>query len=218
MTRFIPLLKPLLFLLCLIPLAHLGWAFRQDELGANPIEALTRSLGTWALNFLLITLAVTPLRKLAGWHWLIRLRRMLGLYAFFYALLHLSSYLWLDQFFVWQDIAKDILKRPFITVGMATFVLLIPLAATSSNYAIRRIGGKRWNSLHRSVYVIAILAVLHYFWLVKLDVTKPLIYGLVLALLLGFRLWWRHQERQRQLAGEYLHKPKGRIIPIVSKP
>jgi sulfoxide reductase heme-binding subunit YedZ len=222
-NRFIPWIKVLLFLLCLVPAARLGWDFQQDALGANPIEALTRSLGTWALNFLLITLAVTPARKLLGWHWLIRLRRMLGLYAFFYALLHLTSYLWLDQFFVWQDIAKDILKRPFITVGMACFVLLVPLAATSNAYAIRRLGGKRWNELHRTVYAIGILAVLHYTWLVKLDITKPLIYGLVLALLLGIRVFWRYQERQRQWdnaqrAGAYRKKPGGRIIPIVPKP
>jgi len=217
MQRLIALLKPLLFLLCLIPLARLGWAFQQDALGANPIEALTRSLGTWALNFLLITLAVTPCRKLTGWAWLGRLRRMLGLYAFFYALLHLVSYLWLDQFFAWGDIADDILKRPFITVGMVCFLLLLPLALTSNHYAIRRLGGKRWNELHRSVYVIAILAVLHYTWLVKADVAKPLLYGLILALLLGFRVFWRYQERQRQLAGAYLKKPKGRIIPIVVK-
>ncbi|RTL57846.1 MAG: sulfoxide reductase heme-binding subunit YedZ [Rhodocyclaceae bacterium] len=217
MHRFIPALKVLLFLLCLAPLARLGWGFQQDTLGANPIEALTRGLGTWGLNFLLITLAVTPLRKLSGWHWLTRLRRMLGLYAFFYVLLHLTSYLWLDQFFVWQDIAKDILKRPFITVGMAAFVLLVPLAATSNNYAIRRLGGKKWTQLHRTVYPIGIMAVLHYTWLVKLDVTKPLLYGLTLAALLGFRVLWRYREKQKQLGGAYLRKPKGRIIPIVAK-
>lgn len=217
MHRFVPVLKTLLFLLCLVPLARLGWGFQQDTLGANPIEALTRGLGTWGLNFLLITLAVTPLRKITGWHWLTRLRRMLGLYAFFYVLLHLTSYLWLDQFFVWQDIAKDILKRPFITVGMAAFVLLVPLAVTSNNYAIRRMGGKKWTQLHRTVYAIGIMAVLHYTWLVKLDVTKPLLYGLTLAALLGFRALWRYQEKQKQLGGAYLHKPKGRIIPIVAK-
>lgn len=217
MHRFIPVLKTLLFLLCLAPLARLGWGFQQDTLGANPIEALTRGLGTWGLNFLLITLAVTPLRKLSGWHWLTRLRRMLGLYAFFYVLLHLTSYLWLDQFFVWQDIAKDILKRPFITVGMAAFMLLVPLAVTSNNYAIRRLGGKKWMQLHRTVYAIGIMAVLHYTWLVKLDVTKPLLYGLTLAVLLGFRVLWRYQEKQKQLGGAYLRKPKGRIIPIVAK-
>lgn len=217
MQRLINYLKPLAFLLCLIPLAHLAWAFQHDDLGANPIEALTRGLGTWGLNFLLITLAVTPVRKLTGWHWLVRLRRMLGLYCFFYALLHWVSYLWLDQFFDWAEIGKDILKRPFITVGMLTFLLLVPLAVTSNAYAIRRLGGKRWQELHRTVYAIGILAVLHYTWLVKLDILKPLLYGLVLALLLGVRVWWRYQEKQRQLAGHYLHRPKGRIIPIVVK-
>ena len=201
MQRFLFLLKPLVFLACLIPLAHLAWAFQQDALGANPIEALTRSLGTWALNFLLITLTVTPARKLLGLPWLGRLRRMLGLYAFFYGLLHLLSYLWLDQFFVWQDIARDILKRPFITAGMAAFVLLVPLAVTSNHYAIRRLGGKRWNELHRTVYAIGLLALLHYVWLVKLDITKPVIYGLILAILLAFRIFWRYQESVRQRAG-----------------
>lgn len=217
MQRALPFIKAALFLLCLIPLAHLIWAYQQDDLGANPIEALTRGLGTWGLNFLMITLAVTPLRKLTGWHWLIRLRRMLGLFCFFYALLHWTSYIWLDQFFDWSEIAKDILKRPFITVGMAAFLLLVPLAATSNNYAIRRLGGKRWMELHRTVYAIGILAVLHYTWLVKLDVLKPALYGLVLAALLGVRAWWRYQEKRRQLSGHYLHKPKGRIIPIVAK-
>lgn len=217
MQRLLSALKTLLFLVCLLPLAHLAWAFQQDSLGANPIEALTRSLGSWALNFLLITLTVTPARKLTGWAWLGHLRRMLGLYAFFYALLHLTSYLWLDQFFVWQDIAHDILKRPFITVGMAAFVLLLPLAATSSHYAIRRLGGRRWNELHRTVYVIGLLAVLHYAWLVKLDVTTPLLYGLLLVALLGFRVFWRYQERQRQRAGAYRRQTGRRIIPIVVK-
>jgi sulfoxide reductase heme-binding subunit YedZ len=213
-------LKSLLFALCLVPLGWYAWGAWHDTLGANPIEAVTRGLGTWTLNFLLITLAVTPLRKLSGWHALARLRRMLGLFCFFYAVLHLTSYLWFDQFFDWSEIAADILKRPFITVGMAAFVLLVPLAATSNNFAIRRLGGRRWQELHRTVYLIGILAMLHYSWLVKADQSQPLLYGGILAVLLGCRVFWRNRERKEQLAGKYLKKPplpKGRIIPILPR-
>ncbi len=199
--RQIGAIKAILFVLCLLPLMRLAWGAWQDALGANPIEFIQRSLGTWTLNFLLITLTVSPLRKVLGWHWLLRLRRMLGLFAFAYALLHLFSYLWLDQFFDWQAIAKDIVKRPFITVGMAAFILLVPLAVTSSNAMIRRLGGRRWQQLHRSIYTVAIFAVLHYWWLVKLDVTLPAIYAALLFLLLLARAFWREQERQRQLSG-----------------
>lgn len=209
-------LKPPLFVACLLPLAWYLWGIYADTLGANPIEAVTRGLGTWALNFLLITLAVTPLRRLAGWAWLAPLRRMLGLYVFFYAALHLTTYLWLDQFFDWAAILKDILKRPFITVGMVCFVLLVPLAATSNAFAIRRLGGRRWRELHRTVYAIAILAVLHYAWMVKADLAGPLQYAAMVAGLLGLRAWWLVQEKRRQLA-----QPPGRgqghgkrIIPI----
>lgn len=208
------LLKFIVFTLSLLPLAYYGWGASHDTLGANPIEAVTRGMGTWTLNFLLITLAITPLRKLTGWHAALRLRRMLGLFAFFYALLHLTSYLWFDQFFDWGEIAQDILKRPFITVGMAAFLLLVPLAATSSNFAIRRLGGRRWQTLHRTVYAIAILAVLHYSWLVKADQSQPLLYGGILAVLLGLRAWWREVERREQLAGKYQPKIRNRIIPI----
>jgi len=200
--RQLSLLKAVLFIACLIPVARLGWGLWRDELGANPIEFITRALGTWTLNFLLITLAVSPLRKLTGWHWLVRLRRMLGLFAFFHVLLHLTTYLWLDQFFDWPAILKDILKRPFITVGMAAFVLLVPLAVTSHNAMIRRIGGKRWQQLHRSIYAIAIFGVVHYWWLVKKDVTLPALYAVMLTILLGVRALWREQERRRQVAGK----------------
>lgn len=183
-------LKAALFLLCLVPLAGLIQGIVSDSLGANPIEAVTLSLGDWALRFLLITLAVTPLRRLSGLNWLLRLRRMLGLYAFFYALLHVLSYAWLDQFFDWGDILKDIVKRPFITFGFAAFVLLIPLAATSNNAMIKRLGGRRWQWLHRTVYAIAVFGVLHFWWMVKLDITQPAIYAAVLSLLLGMRLYW----------------------------
>ena len=200
--RQLAAIKFAVFVACLLPFAGYGHAIYADTLGANPIEALTRGLGTWALNLLLVTLAVTPARRLTGMSWLLRLRRMLGLFAFFYAALHLGTYLWLDQFFDWPAIAKDILKRPFITVGMAAFALLLPLAATSNRYSIRRLGGRRWQSLHRAVYAIGVLAVLHYFWMVKLDTRLPLAYAGVLVALLGARAWWRGQElsRQRQSA------------------
>ncbi len=209
------LLKPPLLLACLAPLAYYAWGLQTDTLGANPIEAVTRGLGDWALNFLLITLSVTPLRKLSGWTWLGRLRRMLGLFVFFYATLHLSTYLWFDQFFDWVAITKDIWKRPFITVGMLCFVLLLPLAATSNGFALRKLGGRRWQALHRSVYLIGMLAVLHYSWMVKADISRPLLYAALLGILLGLRGWWRVQERDRQLSGTYLPKRRGRIIPIV---
>ena len=192
-------IKAALFALCLVPLARLGWLGYVDGLSANPIEFITRHLGTWTLNFLLITLAVTPLRHLTGWHWLLRLRRMLGLYAFFYALLHFLTYLWLDQFFDWASIAKDLAKRPFITAGFTAFVLLVPLAATSNAAMVKRLGGHRWTQLHRTVYAIAILGVIHYWWLVKKDITLPLVYAVILGALLAFRALRLSRERQRQL-------------------
>lgn len=181
--------KVALFLLALLPLARLIHGALTDSLGANPIEFITHQTGTWTFNFLLVTLCITPLRSLTGLHWLQRLRRMLGLFVFFYALLHFTTYLWLDQFFDLQAIARDIVKRPFITVGFTAFVLLIPLAATSSNRVIRLLGGKRWQALHRSVYLIGILATIHYFWLVKITaIVYPLSYALLLAMLLGWRV------------------------------
>ncbi len=182
-------IKTALFAVALIPLASLVYGGFNDGLGANPIEFVTHQTGTWTFNFLLITLAVTPLRTLSGQHWLLRLRRMLGLFCFFYAALHFATYLWLDQFFDVGAIARDIIKRPFITVGFAAFSLLLPLAATSSNRAIRRLGGKRWQALHRSVYLIGVLAAVHYFWLVKATaLVYPLIYAALLAILLGWRV------------------------------
>lgn len=184
-------LKFFAFTASLIPLGWYAWGTQTDTLGANPIEAVTRGLGTWALNFLLITLAATPLRHYTGWTWPLIIRRMLGLFAFFYASLHLITYLWFDQFFDWLAIGKDIFKRPFITVGMATFLLLIPLAATSNARAIRKLGGRRWQQLHRMVYLCGILAVLHYTWMVKADIGKPIIYWEMLAFLLSLRVWWK---------------------------
>ncbi|HTS53222.1 MAG TPA: protein-methionine-sulfoxide reductase heme-binding subunit MsrQ [Burkholderiales bacterium] len=183
-------LKAALFALCLVPLARLAWLGTHHGLGANPIEHITHSTGWWTLCFLLITLSVTPLRRLTGWNWLLRLRRMLGLFAFFYVCLHFVTYVWLDQFFDWRGMLKDIAKRPFITVGFTAFVLLIPLAATSTNAMVRRLGAKRWQQLHRAVYVIATLGVLHFWWLVKKDIREPLIFGTLLGLLLLIRLFY----------------------------
>ncbi|MGH7771277.1 MAG: sulfite oxidase heme-binding subunit YedZ [Candidatus Binatia bacterium] len=191
MKYFYPI-KIAAFLASLTPLALLGLDAYNDNLGANPIEVITRWTGTSTLVFLLLTLSVTPLRRISGLHWLIKLRRMLGLYAFFYACLHFATYIWLDQFFDLDEIIKDVIKRPFITVGFLSLVLLVPLALTSTSGMIRRLG-KRWQQLHRLVYVIAIGGVVHYLWLVKADRRQPLIYGAILMLLLGYRILtkWR---------------------------
>jgi sulfoxide reductase heme-binding subunit YedZ len=180
--------KPVVFLACLIPLARLGWKAYSGMLGANPIEVITHSTGDWTMRFLLITLAVTPLRKLTGQLWLIRYRRMFGLFAFFYACLHFTTYIWLDKFFDVHEMLVDVAKRKFITVGFAAFVLLIPLAITSTKGWIRRLGGRRWNWLHRLIYLSAIGGVIHYIWLVKADIRKPLQYAAILAVLLTYRL------------------------------
>jgi methionine sulfoxide reductase heme-binding subunit len=187
--------KAWLFLLCLLPLVRLLVLGFSGGLGANPIEFVTRSLGTWTLGFLLITLSITPLRRLTGNGRLLRYRRMLGLFAFFYASLHLLSYLWLDQFFDLSEILRDITKRPFITVGMLTFALLVPLAATSTNRAMRAMK-RNWQRLHWLIYPAAMLGVLHYFWLVKKDLTQPVIYALILAVLLLSRVVSRLRRRQ----------------------
>ncbi len=183
-------IKAALFLACLLPLARLAWLGFNDRLGANPIEFITHSTGWWTLAFVLITLCVTPLRKLTGLNWLLRLRRMLGLFAFFYASLHFITYFWLDQYFDWMAIVKDIYKRPFITLGFAAFVLLIPLAATSTNAMVKRLGARRWLWLHRLIYVLAVLGVAHFWWLVKKDITEPVGFALVLAALFGMRLFY----------------------------
>jgi len=180
--------KPVLFLACLIPLARLAWLGLHDGLGANPIEFITHSTGDWTLRFLLITLAITPLRKLTRQYWLIGWRRMLGLFAFFYGTLHLTTWLWLDKFFNPHEMLADIVKRRFITAGMTGFALMIPLALTSTRWAIRKLGGKRWQMLHRLIYASAAAGVIHYIWLVKADLRKPLEYALVLGVLLGYRV------------------------------
>ena len=175
------------FLLALLPLLNLINAGLRDNLGANPIEKITHVTGYWTLSFLLIGLSATPLRRLSGWFWPIRLRRMLGLFAFFYACLHFLSYLVLDQFFDWPAIIEDINKRPYITVGFSAFLLLIPLALTSNDYLTRKIGGKNWRRLHSMVYPIAIAGVIHFAWLVKKDLATPLIFAGILTVLLIVR-------------------------------
>lgn len=188
--KWISALKALLFVVALVPFARLAVAavWFPGVLGANPAEFITRSLGDWCLRFLLITLAVTPLRRMTGWNWLLRLRRMLGLFAFFYGVVHFTSYISFDHVFDAVAILKDVVKRPFITVGFTTLLLLVPLAVTSTNAMVRRLGAKNWRALHRLIYPIAALAVLHFWWMVKKDITEPAIYASILALLLGYRL------------------------------
>lgn len=175
-----------LFLLCLVPLGMLVWQAFAMELGANPVEAITHRTGDWTLRFLLIVLAVTPLRRLTGWTELVQTRRMLGLFAFFYATLHFSVYAFLDLGLDFSFLAEDIAKRPYITVGFTAWVLLVPLALTSTRGMMRRLG-RRWKQLHRLVYVIAVLGVVHFYWLVKADLREPLIYAAILALLFALR-------------------------------
>ncbi|HEV8525339.1 MAG TPA: protein-methionine-sulfoxide reductase heme-binding subunit MsrQ [Terriglobales bacterium] len=193
-------LKALVFLACVVPLGLLARKGFTDQLGANPIEVITHSTGKWTLTFLLITLSVTPVRKLTGLLWLIRFRRMLGLFAFFYGSLHFVTYLWLDKFFDLQDMLKDVGKRPFITVGFTAFVLLIPLALTSTQKMVQRLGGRRWRWLHRLIYLSATAGVIHFLWLVKKDISRPAIYGSILAVLLSYRfLVWLAPLAQRVL-------------------
>jgi sulfoxide reductase heme-binding subunit YedZ len=180
--------KPAVFILCLMPLASLGWDALHHGLTANPIEYITHATGDWTLRLIVITLAITPLRKLLGLPDLVRFRRMLGLFAFFYGCLHFTTYIWLDKFFDLAEMWKDVAKRPFITIGFTAFVLMIPLALTSTAGWIRRLGGKNWQLLHRAIYIIAIAGVIHYYWLVKSAVVRPLTYGAVVAVLLLWRV------------------------------
>jgi len=199
---FYRLTKPLLFLACLLPLTYLAAAafgVAGFGLGANPVEKLLHELGRWGLKFLLITLSVTPLRRWTGWNWLIGYRRMLGLFAFFYVLLHFVVYAVLDQGLDIGAIGGDILKRPYITLGMAGLLMLVPLAVTSTRGMMRRLG-KRWQTLHRLVYVVAIAGVWHFYWQVKLDTLAPTIYALVLAVLLGTRVYYALAARFRRRA------------------
>jgi methionine sulfoxide reductase heme-binding subunit len=193
-------IKLIVFITGLLPFVRLAIATVNDDLGANPVEFITRNTGDWTLYFLCITLAVTPLRRLTQWPWLIRLRRMLGLFAFFYATLHFTTFLWFDHFFDLQEMWKDVLKRPFITVGFIAFVLLIPLAATSTNGMVKRLGGKRWQALHRTIYIIAPLAIVHFWWMKagKNDFAQPILFGLIVAGLLTIRVYWRTVQRRNQ--------------------
>ena len=195
--KSVRVLKVVLFLLCLVPLGKLAleiFGVAGMSLGANPIEELIHRFGNWGLNFLLITLAVTPVRRLTGQAWLMRFRRMLGLFAFFYLLMHFLTYAGLDQRFDIKVIVEDVIERPYITIGMTALLLLIPLAITSTNAMMRRLG-RRWQKLHRLIYAIAILGVWHFYWQVKLDTVEALIYAVILAVLLGFRIKGRKHDR-----------------------
>ncbi|MFS2005287.1 sulfite oxidase heme-binding subunit YedZ [Duganella sp. CT11-25] len=190
-ARQVSWIKAAIFVLALVPLLRMVYLTLTGQL-VEPLEFITRGTGDWTLYFLCITLAVTPLRRLGKWNWLVKLRRMLGLYVFFYGLLHFMTFLWFDHFFDVQEMWKDVLKRPFITVGFIAFVLLIPLAATSTNGMVKRLGGKRWQWLHRVIYVIAPLAILHFWWMKagKHNFTQPIIFGTILGALLLMRLYW----------------------------
>ncbi|MCB2426699.1 sulfite oxidase heme-binding subunit YedZ [Methylophaga pinxianii] len=199
MKKHLTRLKALVFCISLLPFIWLSYALLTDQLGANPIEAVTRDTGLWALRFILVTLLISPIRKLTGINEFIRFRRMLGLFAFFYASLHMLLYIGLDQFFDVQEIWVDIIKRPFITVGFISFLLLIPLTITSTDKMIKRLGGRRWKKLHYLIYLIVVLSSVHFYMLVKQDKTEPLIYLLIVSLLLGFRVVG--QRRRHQAAG-----------------
>ena len=188
------ILKPLIFAAALLPAAALVYGFYTNDLTANPGDYITDQTGTWALAFLVISLSVTPLRRLTGWNPIIKLRRMLGLFSFFYALLHMLTWVVLLNFFDVREMVIDVAKRPFITIGMATFLILLTLAVTSNQFSIRRLG-RRWQSLHRLAYAAAIGAVIHFWWLVKEDITEPRRWLMVVMLLLGLRVWWSWKRR-----------------------
>ena len=202
-TRFA---KLVLFINGLVPLTLLLWDVYHHRVGANPLEFVTRTTGMLTLVFLLITLAVTPARKLSGLNWLVKFRRMLGLFAFFYGFLHLMTYVWFDRFFNLKSAARDILARPFIAVGLTAFLLMIPLAITSTNKWVKRLGGKRWSRLHKVVYLSGIGGALHYWMLVKSDTRLPLTFAFVLALLLGFRAFIKYYGQQGKSLG-------GSVVP-----
>ncbi len=201
-NRAIAVIKVAVFVAALVPFGRLAWPALLDPgaLGPNPAETIVRSTGDWCLRFVLATLAITPLRRWTGAAWVMRLRRMLGLYAFFYAVVHFSGYIAFDHVFDLGEIIKDIIKRPFISVGFACLVLMLPLAVTSTNAMVRRLGGKRWLKLHRAVYAVGVLGVVHFWMMVKRDITEPAIYALILAVLLGARLVWLRRDRVRATA------------------
>jgi sulfoxide reductase heme-binding subunit YedZ len=188
LRRWIIVFKVVVWALCLSPVSWLAWKATHDLLGANPLSEITLSTGHWTLYLLLITLAISPLRKITHLNWLIRFRRLVGLFAFFYGCLHLMTYLWFDKFFDVHEIVKDIYKRPFITAGMTAWLLMFPLALTSTGASIRKLGGKRWQTLHRLIYASAIAGVVHFWWLVKRDLTRPEIMAAILFGLLAFRM------------------------------
>lgn len=188
-------IKTLLFLLALFPLARLFWLGFSGNLSANPVEFIERSTGTWALVCLLAALALTPIRLIWGINWQVQLRRMAGLFMFFYACLHFTTYVWLDHWFDWNEISQHIIKHPYVLVGFSAFVISIPLALTSNNAMMRRLGS-RWKQLHCMVYAIAVLGVLHFWWLVKKDLREPLVYAVILAVLLSVRLYYRYRKHQ----------------------
>ncbi len=206
----IRLLKTGVFVLSLVPLSLLLWKAYTGDLSANPIQDITQETGIWTLRFLIITISITPLRKITGWSRFARFRRMLGLFSFFYGFLHFTTYVYLDQFFAFDEMIKDVAKRPFITVGFTAFVLMIPLAVTSTNRMTKWLGGKRWQALHRLVYFVALCGVVHYLWLVKADTSRPLRYGAVLAGLLLFRLWdfLRSRMKNRNLTMKNTPRPQ----------
>ncbi|MBD0372523.1 MAG: sulfoxide reductase heme-binding subunit YedZ [Pyrinomonadaceae bacterium] len=194
-ARFI---KAIIFVNSLVPLALLAWDAAHKNLGANPLEYVTRTTGMLTLIFLMLSLAVTPLRKMTGWNWLGMNRRVLGLYAFFYGSLHFLTYIWFDRFFNFKSAVGDVVQRPFIAVGFASFLIMIPLAITSTNKMVKRLGGKRWNRLHKAVYVAGILGALHYWMLVKSDTRLPLTFAAVLAVLLGYRIFSANRTTKTQ--------------------
>jgi len=201
--------KILVFVLCLVPLGLLIWQGFHNDLTLNPVQYVEHTTGDWVLRFLAMTLAITPLRKMLRLPQLIRFRRMLGLFAFFYVCLHFTTWVWLDRYFDWRQMLDDVVKRPYITVGFAGFLLLIPLAVTSTAGWIRRLGGKRWQLLHRLIYVSAILGVIHYYWLVKSDVRKPLEYAFTIGALLLWRIGaWLIERRGRQVPGNLQNKER----------
>lgn len=203
-------IKPLVFIACLMPIANMAFGGFRAQLGANPIEAITHETGDWTIRLLLATLAITPLRRITGINELISFRRMIGLFAFFYGTLHFLTYIWLDKFFDWHEIVKDVYKRPFITAGFTGFVLMIPLAITSTKGWIRRLG-KKWTMLHRLIYISATAGVVHYIWLVKKDIRKPMIYASILAVLMLWRIGAWIIKRQKGAAAKL---PAAR--PVVS--
>ena len=198
--RNIVLLKTAVWVWALALVAYLVYAAVTNRLGANPQSEIEHFTGLWTLRFLIITLAITPIRRITGWNWIIRFRRLFGLFAFFYASLHFFAYTWFDQNFVWSSIVADIAKRRFIYVGFTAWLLLVPLAVTSTTGSIRRLGGKRWNLLHRLTYVCAVLGIIHFYWGQKANHTDPIIYACILGALFAYRIYWNAAEKRRAQA------------------